>query len=53
VNLADAVFHTGPVKLGLQELCSKMTPPYRNPVGVFDAVVMTPYIKSGRFCVCD
>jgi len=53
VSLADAVFHTRPVKLGLREPCSKFVPPFNGTVGVNDAVFLTPYIKNGRRCSCQ
>ena len=53
VGLSDAVFHTGPIKLGLEEFCSKYTPPFDDPVGLDDAVFVTPYIKNSNFCVCQ
>jgi hypothetical protein len=52
VGLADAVFHTFPITLGLVELCTDFTPPYGDPVGLADAVAVTPYIKVGAFCPC-
>ena len=53
VNLSDAVFHTGPIKRGLQAPCSKFTPPYNGNVGVSDAVFLTPYVKAGSLCNCQ
>jgi hypothetical protein len=61
VSLSDAVFHTRPIKLGLREACSKFTPDagsaprltFSGPVGVSDAVFLTPYIKNGNKCNCQ
>ena len=53
VGLADAVFHTVPFSLGTVEKCSNFTgPDFDDPVGLPDAVVATPYIKSGTSCAC-
>jgi hypothetical protein len=53
VSLADAVFHSRPIKLGLREACTKFTPPFNGTVSVADATFLTPYIKLGRKCVCQ
>ncbi len=53
VGLSDAVFHTRPIKLGLVEACTKYTPPFNAPVGLDDAVFVTPYIKNSNFCLCQ
>lgn len=53
VGLADAVFHTRSIKLSLVEKCTKYTPPFSDPVGLDDAVFVTPYIKNSNFCVCQ
>jgi hypothetical protein len=51
-SLADAVFHTSPIKLGLVEPCSKFTGNPEDPVGLEDAVIITPYIKQGIGTTC-
>ena len=51
-GLPDAVFHTPAVKLGLVAPCSKMSPPWGGAVGVLDAILLTPYLKTGAFCGC-
>jgi hypothetical protein len=53
VSLSDAVFHTTAVRNGLTSYCTKFTPPYNGPVGVADAVVLTPYIKRGDGFTCE
>jgi hypothetical protein len=53
VGLSDAVFHTRPIKLGLTEPCTKFSSPFNTPVGIADAVNVTPYIKQGKSCVCQ
>jgi hypothetical protein len=53
VGLSDAVYHTRPIKLGLADKCTKFTPPFDDPVGLDDAVFVTPYIKASAFCVCS
>jgi hypothetical protein len=53
VSLADAVFHSRPIKLGLREPCSKFSPPFNGSVSVADATFLTPYIKLGRKCACQ
>ncbi len=53
VGLSDAVAHTGNIALGLVDLCSKMTAPFGDPVGLADGVILTEYIKAGTFCTCQ
>jgi len=57
VSLSDAVYHTAPIKRALAVdsggRCTKFTPPFNAPVGVADAVFLTPYIKNANFCNCD
>jgi len=53
VSLADAVFHSRPIKLSLREPCTKFTPPFNGFVSVADATFLTPYIKLGRKCACQ
>ena len=53
VSLSDAVFHSRPIKLGLIEPCTKVTPPFNAAVGISDAAFLTPYIKLGRRCSCQ
>jgi hypothetical protein len=53
VGLADGVFHTRSIKLGLVNICTKMTPPFNAAVGVLDAVYITPYVKQSKFCTCQ
>jgi hypothetical protein len=57
-GLADAVEHTAPIQLGLTERCSKLSPDpitgsFLAPVGLSDAVELTPYIQEGTFCHCQ
>lgn len=52
VGVADAVWVTPAIKLGLIEPCAKFTPPYNDPVNLDDTVFITPYIKLGRTCGC-
>lgn len=53
VGLSDAVFHTGPVKNGAIEPCTRFTGPLNTPVTLADAVVITPYIKNGVVGACQ
>ena len=53
VGLADAVFHTRPIQIGLVELCTNYTPPYFDNVAVLDAVFVTPYIQNANICGCQ
>jgi hypothetical protein len=56
VGLSDAVFHTRPIKLGEQEICSKSTSPFfgtGSEVNLTDAVNLTPYIKNSNVCACQ
>jgi len=53
VGLSDATYVTPPIKAGLHDRCSKMTPPFSGAVSVSDAVFMVPYIKSGSRCTCN
>jgi hypothetical protein len=57
VSLSDAVYHTAPIKRALAVdqggRCTKFTPPFNSPVGVADAVFLTPYIKNANFCICQ
>jgi len=53
VGLSDAVAHTRPIKLALVDQCTKFTPPFDQPVGLDDAVYVTPYIKNSNFCTCQ
>ena len=53
VSLADAVFHTRSLKLGLAEWCTNFTQPFNDRVGIVDAVFLTPYITKSGFCVCQ
>lgn len=57
-TLADAVEHTAPIQLGTDERCSKLSPDpvtgsFLAPVGLSDAVELTPYIQEGTFCQCQ
>ena len=52
-NLSDIVFHTRPIKLGLLEPCTKLTPPWDGAPGVSDAVYITQYAKAGGACTCQ
>ena len=49
-GLSDAVFHTRPIKLGLIEVCTKFTPPFNDPVGLADGILLTPYLKFSGTC---
>jgi hypothetical protein len=53
VGLNDAVFHTRAIKPGQIERCTKITPPFDQPVAVLDAVYLSAYIKSGSRCACQ
>jgi hypothetical protein len=53
VGLADAIYHTRSISLGLSKTCSNVVTPYDKPVGLSDAVFLTPYIKQSRFCYCQ
>ena len=52
-GLSDAIFHTPPIKLALAEPCSKFSLPFGDPVGLEDAVILTPYIKTGVTMACQ
>jgi hypothetical protein len=52
VGLSDALFHTPPIKQALVEICTKFQAPYDGPVGLGDAGVVTPYVKSGTSGTC-
>ena len=53
IGLSDAVFFTGPIKLGLVEPCAKFVGPPDEPVHLGDAVIITPFIKEGASFVCQ
>ena len=53
VGLSDAVFHTGPIKNGLVEPCTRLTGDPSEPVALEDAILITPYIKNGIFGSCQ
>lgn len=50
VSLADAVDCTKPIKLGLVDACCDLAAPFGGPIGLADAVALTPYVKFGSFC---
>lgn len=57
-GLADGVEHTAPIQLSLTERCSKLSPDplsgsFLAPVGLSDAVELTPYIQEGTSCTCE
>ena len=52
-GLADAVFHTAAIKLGLVEPCSRFTGDPTEPVTLDDAILLTPFIKNGVSGVCQ
>lgn len=51
-GLSDAVFHTRAIQEALVEPCSKLTGDPADPVGLDDAVAITPFIKSGATIIC-
>jgi hypothetical protein len=52
-GLSDVVFHTRAIAGGLVEPCSKFTAPFDDPIGIGDAVVVTPYLKFNVSGACD
>ena len=53
VGLSDAVFHTTPIKNGLVEPCTRLTGDPSEPVTLEDAILITPYIKTGVIGSCQ
>jgi hypothetical protein len=49
-GLSDAVFHTGPIARGENEVCSQFAPPFDTGVDIVDAVLITPYLKLAGTC---
>lgn len=53
VGLADALYHTPPLKSGAAEICTNFTgPDFDDPVGLADAGLLTPYVKAGTTGTC-
>lgn len=53
VGLSDAVFFTGPIKLGLVEPCAKFVGPADEPVHLGDAVFLTEFLTKSTSLVCQ
>lgn len=52
VGLSDATYHTQAISQGTVQPCSKFSGDPADPVGIQDAVIVTPYLVAGTVGTC-